>query len=103
VSVSGSVNDQRSERCTHISAAWNEEHRLDSPSTSSAIDLFAEGETEFYVCDEVAHAMFWRQKVTTSVLLEVKQMDLGNGGAGLPGSLGKLNLLETFAMKRNSS
>ena len=36
-----------------------------------------------------------------SVLLEVKQIDLGNGGAGVPGSFLKLKRLETLATKQN--
>ena len=36
-----------------------------------------------------------------SVLFEVKEIDLGNGGAGVPGSFLKLKRLEMLAMKRN--
>lgn len=85
-----------------ILAVWNEERRCESPSNSSTIDLSIEGETTFWMRDHIAHAMFLRQNVTTSVLLGVKHIDLGNGGAVLPGSLGKLKRLDMVAVKRNS-
>lgn len=60
------------------------------------------GEVTSWISDRVAHAMCWRQNVTTSVLFGVKHIDLGNGGVGLPGSLGKLKRLDTTPVKRNS-
>ena len=53
--------------------------------------------------DRAPYAMFWRQNATTSLLLGRKQMDLGNGGDGLPGSPSKMKRLEILATKRNSS
>jgi hypothetical protein len=52
--------------------------------------------------DCVPHAIFWRQNVMTSVLLRVKQIDLGNGGARLPESFLKKKRLEILAAKQNS-
>ena len=37
----------------------------------------------------------------TTVPVEVKQIDLGNGGAGFPGTLVKLNRLDMFPTKQN--
>ena len=51
--------------------------------------------------DRVAHTIFWQQNVTTSVLLGVKQIVLGNEGTGFPGLFGKPKRLDILEIKRN--
>ena len=59
-------------------------------------------EVELLVYDRRPHVIYCRQNVMISTLLGAKQIDLGNGGAGVPGSLLKLKRVEILATKQNS-
>jgi hypothetical protein len=61
-----------------------------------------ESEVQPLVYDCAPHVIYCRQNVIMSTLLGAKQIDLGKGGAGIPGSLLKLKRVEMLATKWNS-